>query len=322
MDEAHTCAFGAGRGGRHQRHELLQKLAADPERHLILVTATPHSGKEDAFRSLLTFLDRDFADLPEDLTGEAQPAPAQAPGAALRPAPAGRHPPLPGCRHALPRAAGRRRTPTSSAREYKTLFERVLDYARETRAGCERRGSSTSGCAGGRRWPCCARWHPARRPPRPPCATAPRPPTPRRPRRPTRSAAARCWTWWTTRPPRAWTSTPGSDTGRRRRRQPNATAAGCWRWPARPTTCMGDKDAKLKKAVELVKDLLNDGYRPIVFCRFIPTAEYVADELRKRLPKDVEVAAVTGAAAARRARGARRAVAAAPTSACWSAPTA
>jgi hypothetical protein len=42
----------------------------------------------------------------------------------------------------------------------------------------------------------------------------------------------------------------------------------------------GDKDEKLKKAVEMVKDLLKDGFRPILFCRFIPTAEYVAAELR------------------------------------------
>src|SRR5205807_10526361 len=33
---------------------------------------------------------------------------------------------------------------------------------------------------------------------------------------------------------------------------------------------------------------------PIVFCRFIPTAEYLAAELRQRLPKAVTVEAVTG----------------------------
>jgi hypothetical protein len=38
---------------------------------MILVTATPHSGKEDAFRSLLTILDENFENLPDDLTGEA-----------------------------------------------------------------------------------------------------------------------------------------------------------------------------------------------------------------------------------------------------------
>ena len=39
--------------------------------------------------------------------------------------------------------------------------------------------------------------------------------------------------------------------------------------------------------------VLADGYRPIVFCRFIDTAEYVAEALRSAL-KGTEVAAVTG----------------------------
>src|SRR6266536_859232 len=70
VDEAHTCAdSGEGRGGRHQRYQLISGIAQKAGQHLILVTATPHSGKEDAFRSLLTFLDRDFAHLPEELAG-------------------------------------------------------------------------------------------------------------------------------------------------------------------------------------------------------------------------------------------------------------
>ena len=56
----------------------------------------------------------------------------------------------------------------------------------------------------------------------------------------------------------------------------------------------GDQDAKLVKATGFVKEFLRDGYRPILFCRFIPTAEYLAEQLRKRLPQDVEVVAVTG----------------------------
>src|SRR5438067_2837004 len=71
VDEAHTCAYaGEGRGGRHQRYQLVSSLAADQQRHLVLVTATPHSGNEEAFRSLLTFLEKDFKDLPEELTGK------------------------------------------------------------------------------------------------------------------------------------------------------------------------------------------------------------------------------------------------------------
>jgi hypothetical protein len=58
VDEAHCCAVGDGPGrgtsARHQRHELVRRLAEDGARHLILVTATPHSGDESAFRSLLS----------------------------------------------------------------------------------------------------------------------------------------------------------------------------------------------------------------------------------------------------------------------------
>jgi len=56
----------------------------------------------------------------------------------------------------------------------------------------------------------------------------------------------------------------------------------------------GEKDAKLNKAIKLIQGLLKEGYRPIVFCRFIPTAEYVATQLREKLPKKVEVIAVAG----------------------------
>ena len=70
VDEAHSCAFGGvGRGGRHQRHQLLTGLAAKADRHLIMVTATPHSGNEEAFRSLLKLLRPEFSNLPDDLTG-------------------------------------------------------------------------------------------------------------------------------------------------------------------------------------------------------------------------------------------------------------
>ncbi len=58
VDEAHTCA--ATGQGRHQRYELLRGLADDPNRHLVMLTATPHSGDDAAFYRLLGLLDRDF----------------------------------------------------------------------------------------------------------------------------------------------------------------------------------------------------------------------------------------------------------------------
>ena len=51
---------------------LLKRISSDPARHLVLVTATPHSGNEAAFRSLASLLKEDFSDLPEDLDTEAR----------------------------------------------------------------------------------------------------------------------------------------------------------------------------------------------------------------------------------------------------------
>ncbi len=69
VDEAHTCA-GSG-GGRHQRHDLLRLLATDEQRHMLFLTATPHSGDEDSFHSLLGLLHTDFQQL-GSVTGTAR----------------------------------------------------------------------------------------------------------------------------------------------------------------------------------------------------------------------------------------------------------
>ncbi len=68
VDEAHTCA-GTGRG-QQQRYHLLRELADRREREIVLLTATPHSGDEGAFYRLLGILDRDFEAM-ADAQGEA-----------------------------------------------------------------------------------------------------------------------------------------------------------------------------------------------------------------------------------------------------------
>ena len=291
VDEAHTCAFGQEHRGRHQRHQLLKGLAADPERHLILVTATPHSGNEGAFRSLLAFLDADFANLPEDLTGEENVHYRKRLAA-----------------HFIQRRRADIRhymeadTPFPERQEsestyklspeYKRLFERVLDYARET-------VRNTSGGQFRQRvrwWSALALLRSLASSPAAAAATL-------------RNRAA---TIEAETPEEAdeigrrtildlvgdetdegMDVAPGSDPGgeedeaqRNRRRLLDMAREA--------DTLAGEKDTKLKKAAEMVAGLLKDGFRPIVFCRFIPTAEYVAEELRKRLPRDVEVASVTG----------------------------
>lgn len=291
VDEAHTCAYGAERGGRHQRFEMMKGLAQNPNRHIVLVTATPHSGKEEAFRSLLTFLDKEFDDLPEDLTGEEN----------LRHR---RHL----AQHFIQRRRGdiqnyldsqtpfpRREDREDSYKlspEYKRLFERVLDYARE----------SVLDATGGqfhqrvRWWSALALLRSLASSPAAAAATLRNRAAPAEAENPEEADEIGRRTILDIIVDESADGsdvTPGSDPGgeedegqRNHRRLLDMARAA--------DDLLGEKDEKLKKAVDLIKGLISEGYHPIIFCRFIPTAEYVAAELRTRLPKDVEVMAVTG----------------------------
>jgi superfamily II DNA or RNA helicase len=68
VDEAHGVT--PGQGQQHLRYALVHELAQEPKRHLLLLTATPHSGIREAFQRLLGLLDPkfeewDFAQLTE-----------------------------------------------------------------------------------------------------------------------------------------------------------------------------------------------------------------------------------------------------------------
>ena len=292
VDEAHTCAWGGeGRGGRHQRHQLVSGLAAPEKgRHVILVTATPHSGKEQAFRSLLGLINPEFVDLPEDLTGRENEQHRRRLAAHIVQR---RRSDI---RHFL-----KSETPFPDREEaeetyklsedYRRLFARVLDYARET--------VTESGEARHRQrvqwWSALALLRALASSPAAAAATL-------------RTRASTLDTETAEEADdlgrrtvldllddtaaEAMDVTPGSDTEleegehvRHRRRLLEY---------ARQAEALKDgKDNKLQKAKTMVSALLKDGYRPIVFCRFIATAEYVAAALREALPKDVAVEAVT-----------------------------
>lgn len=58
VDEVHTCARPQGAAAsQQQRHSLIRDIAAKPCQHLIMLSATPHSGKPEEFGSLLGLLD-------------------------------------------------------------------------------------------------------------------------------------------------------------------------------------------------------------------------------------------------------------------------
>jgi superfamily II DNA or RNA helicase len=62
IDEAHTCALPSGSSSKNQqqRYALLHDLAIKKDRHIVLLTATPHSGKDSEFTSLLGLLNPAF----------------------------------------------------------------------------------------------------------------------------------------------------------------------------------------------------------------------------------------------------------------------
>jgi superfamily II DNA or RNA helicase len=292
VDEAHTCAFDpAGRSGRHQRHELVTALARDPARHLLLVTATPHSGKEDAFRSLLAFLDPAFAALPENLGGDAN--------AAQR-------------RRLAQHFVQRRRAdlrvflddtpfPERLEREetyalspaYRRLFQRAIAFASESIR--DRRGGQHRQRV---------RWWSAlallRSLASSPAAAA-------------QTLRNRAEVADTTSPEEAdavgrelvldlgdqdateiMDVTAGADIEQEIVGEGSELRRRLLEMARQAATLCGDADAKLLRLVDILGELLHDGYRPIVFCRYIPTADYLAAELRGRLGSGVEVVAVSG----------------------------
>jgi superfamily II DNA or RNA helicase len=54
-----------------------------------------------------------------------------------------------------------------------------------------------------------------------------------------------------------------------------------------------EKDQKLKITIEIVKEWLKQGFHPIIFCKYIPTANYVGKYLKEHLPQKVEIQVLT-----------------------------
>jgi superfamily II DNA or RNA helicase len=288
VDEAHTCAYGGvGRGGQHQRHTLVARLAEDRERHLVLVTATPHSGHEEAFRSLLALLNPAFRELPPDLSREeaegwrrrlAQHL-VQRKRADIRQF-LDEQTPFPERLEATPEP-----TYTLSP-EYQRLLDRVLTYAREL-------VSDPSGDQRHQR----VRWWAAlallRSVASSPAAAA----MALRNRAAVADAATEALVDELGQRmvldqdgyDQEFDLTPGGEVSQEESEQRRLHGL------AREALALaGEKDRKLQGAIELVRGLLQEGHQPIVFCRFIQTAEYLAEHLRLALGEGVAVEAVTG----------------------------
>jgi superfamily II DNA or RNA helicase len=287
IDEAHTCVSD-GTGGRSRilRHELVERLARDERRHLVLVTATPHSGKEDGFRNLLSllqpalkyvaletvagrellaqyFVQRRRVDIRKYLD-ESTPFPED-------------------------RETAERKYALGSA--YKELFDDVLAYARETVRDPE--GGAIRQRV--RYWSALALLRAFASSPRAAAATL----TTRADNLDTddeaeadRLGRAAVMDLPDEETIESADATPGADAGTEAGDTPHRRRLK--RFAARARALEGADDRKLLELEKVTKELLLDGFNPVIFCRFIDTAEYVSDYLARRLGGSYAVTAVTG----------------------------
>ncbi len=283
VDEAHTCVpmDGAGSGQAQLRYELLSRLAEDKRRHLMLVTATPHSGKDESFRALIGLLEPALAAV--DLTTDPGRRRLAQHYVQRRRADI-RHylqedTAFPGDR--LFRDAAYRLAP-----DYRALLDDAIGYASER----------VSNATGGREqrvawWSAIALLRSLVSSPRAAAQTL-------LTRSQTAAAATADEADRLGRPvtadmadenPDGIDASPGADDSiapvSSRLRELAARAAGL-EGP--------EQDKKLVLLIKTVRQLLDEGYHPIVFCRYIPTSEYVAEHLDGNLGRRTLIEFVNG----------------------------
>ncbi|MGW3506572.1 helicase-related protein [Streptomyces sp. NPDC000994] len=306
VDEAHTCvaADDASAGSQNQlRYELLRRVAEDAERHLLLVTATPHSGKKSSFRNLLGlvkpdlaqvnlesekgrkllaqhFVARKRADVRQYLTKEdglADDSLAE--------------------RTAFPSDRYFKDETYKLSPEYRALLDDALAYASERVEEADNRGRREARIAW---WSAIALLRSLVSSPRAAAQTLR-----------TRSAAAVASSAEEADKLGAPLNSDAADSDSMEGMDVAPGAEIAEDDPRSHLAELADlaeelegpaKDLKLKALIKHLKSLLADGYNPIVFCRYIPTAKYLAEQLandpetKKRGPLGAKtvVKAVTG----------------------------
>lgn len=283
VDEAHTCVQGSGQG-RHQRYALLKGLAAKSTRNMLLLTATPHSGDEQAFQNLLGLLDPEFATLTrlDDTRNPVRMRLAQHMVQRRRQDIAEWQDNTQFPDREIGEAAYRMQG------DWMALFEDVLNYARELVDRAEHLDQFQQRLHW---WAALALLR---------CISS------------SPAAAVRSLQNRIDR-----SVQPGGDNAQaivaldelgnrtildsseesQDDLEPSAQVEDIpllQQLIVRAASLQGpNADPKLKQLIATLKPMLEDGYRPVIFCRYIPTAHYVAEHLTKAF-KDYHVECITG----------------------------
>ena len=284
VDEVHGAAAVLG-ARQQERHALLCEVARKPDRHLILLSATPHSGIEDAFRSLLGLVRPEFAewnvgDLDEPRRIELARHFVQRTRRDIEQT-------WEGARCFPKREAGDEAYELSGP--YRALFERTYAFCSEivrTGARLEERKRRV------RYWGALALLRCVMSSPAAALAAlanragAPLAEDEEREFGPCVFESAEDRTDDESPTPALDATVETLADGDRRKLRELALLAERLLGTA--------EDTKLERAIEIVRSLVQEGFHPILWCRYVDTAEYVADHLRKRLDPEVQVVCVTG----------------------------
>ncbi len=292
VDEAHGAADHAGAGRtQQQRHELLRALAADPERHLLLLTATPHSGVEAGLLSLLSLIRADFRDLNLQQLADRQRAELARYFVQRRRADVthwlGEETPFPN------RDPGEK-TYTLSPK-YRQLFEGVYNFSREL----VRSGDTLTGWRRRiRYWSALALLRCVMSSPAAAVAAIGKRLRAERSEEQQDDAAYSPYIYEATDEDTIDTQPAHileegeeelTDTERRQLREFQRLAQAI---------SGTEEDTKIVECTKLVRELLRQGFQPIVWCRYIATSDYVRDQLQARLSQEfpnLRILSITGA---------------------------
>lgn len=301
VDEAHTCVAaddpaqgGASSATNQLRYELLRKVSADADRHLLLLTATPHSGKESAFRNLLGLVRPELATL--DLETPAGRAKLAEHFVARKRADVrdyltkedGLTDDSLAERTAFPSDRWTKDEPYKLTPAYRALLDDAIAYAADRVHAAGEQGKREARIAW---WSVIALLRSMVSSPAAAAQTLK-----------TRSESA---TARTAHEADVLGAPVAADSAENDRHEGMDVAPGAaesedagarlLELAGRAEELMGPAgDAKLKALTKHLKDLIGQGYNPIVFCRYIPTADYLAQQLDGKLGKKTRIAAVTG----------------------------
>jgi superfamily II DNA or RNA helicase len=290
VDEAHGCTLVGGVGrGRQQRFDLLRRIAEDKSRHLVLVTATPHSGNENAFRSLLSLLDPEFANLPADLDQSERDWIRRKLARHLVQRRRKDIDHYLGTDTSFPKRYDKVPEPTYSfSEEYREFFDDILAFAR----GLVSEGDNGERHRRVRYWSALALLRCVSSSPAAAAATLRN-----------RAAVDQAPVEEVDEVGRrtvldqddsdavlALDLSPGAD---------NESADDAMRrksleFARRAEAIPAKADNKLQGAIHEIRELLKNGFKPVIFCRFVDTADYVAVKLREALPAKIKIESVTG----------------------------